>query len=283
MEAIKLLANDILDPQTQMFYNFLSRVEDTAAEHNHDFFELFLIVDGSVIHHVNSAKQNLSKGSVVFIRPWDTHHYRKHDNENCRFINIAFSQDVLKDFFNYLGDSTLPDRLLGSPLPPCKQLDLSVMHEVRKKLEMLTLLPRENKTGFRSYLRLLLADLIFNYFTEDQIGIQDMPAWLIQLINEMKKKENFSAGLSALHKLCNKSPEYISRSFKKHLNTTPTDYINTLRLNYAANMLEYSDTDISGIAFDAGFNNISHFYHLFKKHYKESPGRYRKSKRLLGT
>ena len=280
METLKLLANDILDRRTQMHYNILNQIENTLEKHSHDFFEMFLIINGNAVHHVNGTEQLLHKGAVVFVRPGDTHYYEKYDAGNCQFINIAFSQDVLKDFFNYLGDDTLPDRLLTCPFPPWKQLDLPDMDAARKKLEGLAVLPREDKTRIRSYLRLLLADFIFNYFTEDPAVNQDMPAWLARIGNEMKKKENFSAGLPVLLKLSGKSPEYVSRVFKKSLGVTPTDYINVLRLNYTANMLEFSDADISDIVLDAGFNNLSHFYHLFKKRYGLSPGRYRKSRQL---
>ena len=57
---------------------------------------------------------------------------------------------------------------------------------------------------------------------------------------------------------------YISKFFRKYHETT-YGFINELRLNYCADSLLYSDENILDIALEAGFNNISHFYHLFKK------------------
>ena len=72
------------------------------------------------------------------------------------------------------------------------------------------------------------------------------------------------------------TPEHLSRVFRKYLNETPTDYINELRLNYAANLLSNSDENIPFISMEAGFENLSHFYHLFKKKFNTSPAEFRK-------
>lgn len=281
MDVLRLLANDILDAETQMHYNFISQIENTAGKHRHDFFEIFLVVNGNALHHVNGIVQLLLEGTIVLIRPDDIHYYEKYGEGNCQFINLAFSQDTLKDFFNYLGDNSLPESLLSCEFPPLKLLTFIEKEAARTKLEVLAVLPRENKTHIRSFLRLLLADFIFNYFAEETKIKKGMPQWLVHLMNEIKKKENFAIGLPAILRLSNKSQEYISRVFKEYFEKTPTDYINELRLNYTANMLEFSDTDISDICFEAGFNSISHFYHLFKKQYKVSPLKYRKAKQNL--
>jgi AraC family transcriptional regulator, dual regulator of chb operon len=103
----------------------------------------------------------------------------------------------------------------------------------------------------------------------------EMPAWLKHTLNEMSKPENIREGLAALERLSGKTPEHTSRMFKKFLCKTPTDYINNLKTNYAANLLLHSDEDIVNIAFSAGFDNLSHFYHVFKQYFSTSPGKYR--------
>lgn len=92
----------------------------------------------------------------------------------------------------------------------------------------------------------------------------------------MEKKENFTEGLARMQELAGKSHEHICREFKKRLNITPTEFINSLRLNYAKNLLMNSDESIIDIAMEAGFGNLSHFYHLFRKQYNISPSDFRK-------
>jgi AraC family cel operon transcriptional repressor len=94
---------------------------------------------------------------------------------------------------------------------------------------------------------------------------------------ELEKLSNLAAGMTFLRKQTGKTKEHICRSFRKHLNTTASEYINALRLNYVANMLLHSDREILDLAWDVGFCNISHFYHLFKESFHVSPRRFREN------
>jgi AraC family cel operon transcriptional repressor len=64
---------------------------------------------------------------------------------------------------------------------------------------------------------------------------------------------------------------------KKYLQQTATDFINHLRLDYAANLLYHTDFPIIKVAFESGFNNLSHFNHLFKKKDRITPYNFRKA------
>ncbi len=76
-----------------------------------------------------------------------------------------------------------------------------------------------------------------------------------------------------------KTKEHLSREFKKYFGITPTKFINNLKLNYSANLLTSMDESIPFISFESGFENLSHFYHLFKLKYDISPNRFRQLKR----
>lgn len=103
-----------------------------------------------------------------------------------------------------------------------------------------------------------------------------MPSWIAAILTEMKKKENFTKGLPALLEVSGLAHGYLCRVFKKYVHTTPTDYINEQRLNYASNLLRHSDIDIVNICLESGFSNLSHFYHVFKEKFNTTPADYRK-------
>lgn len=92
----------------------------------------------------------------------------------------------------------------------------------------------------------------------------------------MKKKDNFTQGLSALLNISGRTHEHLCREFKKHLSLTPTEYINTLRLNYAENLLLNTDMDIITVCYNSGFDNLSYFYKLFKLRFNSTPFSYRR-------
>jgi AraC-like DNA-binding protein len=63
---------------------------------------------------------------------------------------------------------------------------------------------------------------------------------------------------------------------------TPHQFVLHTRLGRAAVRLRTSDEPISGIAFDAGFGDLSTFNRRFRRLMGCSPGDYRKRQRSVG-
>lgn len=63
--------------------------------------------------------------------------------------------------------------------------------------------------------------------------------------------------------------------FKAETGQTFTEYLAGVRCDKAAELLINSDRTILDIAVACGFNNLSHFYHIFKKKKGMSPKKYR--------
>ena len=57
---------------------------------------------------------------------------------------------------------------------------------------------------------------------------------------------------------------------------TPSQLVNDIRLEYAARCLMQSKAEIMDICADAGFDSLSHFYHLFRAYFGISPRQFRK-------
>lgn len=125
--------------------------------------------------------------------------------------------------------------------------------------------------------KLIISELISRFYGVLHSNLNtSCPEWLIDLCQKMKTVDNFSQGMSKLYDIAQKSPEHISRAFKRYLDVTPTQYITNLRLNYIKNLLVTSDQLIIDICYKSGFGNLSHFNHVFKKHNGISPLSYRK-------
>ncbi|UNK19429.1 AraC family transcriptional regulator [Paenibacillus sp. N3/727] len=276
MEVKKLLASEGIDPDIQAHYRFITSIRNTAEIHTHDFFELFLILKGSVIHCINGTRQRLEENTLVFIRDRDVHYYEQTEEGDCQFINLSFNKEVVAALFDYLGEGFPKLQILNPDMPPTVILSKTEKEYVRYRLDRLNLIPHTDKAHVKAEVRALLVELFSRYMTvAESPDWSEHPSWLQELCTEMKKKENFIEGISAMLRVSGKSHAYVCRMFKKHLEITPIQYINRLRLSYAENLLLNTDMEIVNICLEVGLENMSYFYDLFKRQFNMTPHTYR--------
>lgn len=88
---------------------------------------------------------------------------------------------------------------------------------------------------------------------------------------------DYSADLSLksiAEKMC-VNASYLSSQFKKECGETLTDYVNKMRMEYAATILTHSDKQVQEIAEECGILDTNYFIKLFKKQYNMTPTQYR--------
>jgi AraC-like DNA-binding protein/ligand-binding sensor protein len=90
--------------------------------------------------------------------------------------------------------------------------------------------------------------------------------------------ENLSLGQVA--KAVNTSPFYFCKMFKKGTGINFTDYLSRIRIERSKNLLLNPHLRVSEIAFEVGFQSLTHFNRVFKNTVGESPTHYREQ--LLG-
>lgn len=68
--------------------------------------------------------------------------------------------------------------------------------------------------------------------------------------------------------------------FRRATGQTWCKYLQSLRLEHASKLLASTDKPVIAVAFESGFEDLSHFHHVFKAFYKCSPLKFRKEARL---
>ena len=79
-----------------------------------------------------------------------------------------------------------------------------------------------------------------------------------------------------LARLLGTNYQYVYAALRECADTTPADYLNHLRIQYAAQLLEKSDDPIGLIIEQSGFTNRTTFARLFAAYYSMTPSEYRK-------
>ena len=82
-------------------------------------------------------------------------------------------------------------------------------------------------------------------------------------------RENISLQQLAAH--CLVSPFHFSRIFKSIIKTSPHQFLTAVRLTHARVLLSGTNSPVSDIAYECGFNSPEHFVTAFKLHFKIKP------------
>lgn len=272
--------NYLIDPETDFHYAFIRGMPVYPSYHRHDFFEVVLISKGMMYHLIKEEKILLHEGTLLFIRPDDYHYYEKAGYETCNFINLAFSAEIFSTLVTYLGEKIDIGFFLRPHLPPVTILTKDHMEFLHQRIDKLnTYFSKvEIKAEFRAVMADILACFLHEHFLESG---EEYPPWFRRFFTLMHNKEYFTKDISYLYASVYKSREHVSRIFKHFIGETPTNYLNEIRLNYAVRHLIHSDHPILDVALESGFDNLSHFYHLFKRKYSETPAAFRKTYRRI--
>lgn len=91
----------------------------------------------------------------------------------------------------------------------------------------------------------------------------------------MESNFMFHLSIQEFAQMANCSVSTFKRRFFEHYHVSPGRWLKKMRLDYATALLSKGSKPISEIAYDSGFENVSHFSRLFKETYNMSPSNYR--------
>ncbi len=248
--------------------------------HYHDYIEmLYILTDGSYLW-TNGTCRSMKKHEIVIIHSQVPHTF----TYDCasKYICIKFLPHIL-----YADDQTffelkyvLPFLTGSTSYTVLDARDLSGLDVDGLMFE--TLREWENRSfGSELIMRANILKLFaefFRYWHRKEL-LQPSPT-----ISEGMKKtlryisdhydtitEKQAAEISSL------SYHYFSAVFKKTMRMSFAEYVTTLKLRAAENLLVTTDLSITEIASQTGFSTSSHFIHTFKKHKDMTPRQFREN------
>lgn len=243
-------------------------------EHYHDFHEFFLVAYGTLEHTLNGKVSILPAGAVQLIHPGDNHIVAcAKDCPEVRIYNCNVnSEEMLKVLYFISAGYDFPlDDCVQTVKMPLDHHWLHLLELAREACRM----PEDGRPLKNSLLRLLTQEIITILMSRSPQEKAAPPQWLAESFEEMKKKSNYTQGLPRLISLSARTQEHLCRSMKKYYGISPQEYVISLRLEDAASQLLHSAREVSVIAFDVGFNNLSYFRRCFQEKYGTTPLKYR--------
>ena len=247
--------------------------------HTHDYYEVVVIFSGSTVHNINGASYVMQRGDCCFIRPEDSHFFEDtpgQSQENSLSANFMCRADFIENAMATFGPDCLSMlHKIGQPLT------FKVSNTVVSKIEKTCLYiqsPGEHPTSSnlmicKSVIMELLSACVLHQCTQIH---DDFPQWLNALVLSMQNPDNFDKKIPDLIRGISYSYSYIQKQFRHYMGTTIVAYWSGIKLSHAKELLANSKVTVLEISTRLGYETVSHFNHLFKKHYGFSPSAYRK-------
>ena len=91
------------------------------------------------------------------------------------------------------------------------------------------------------------------------------------------KNQSDALSLGQVARAVNTSTFYFCKMFKKATGLTFTEYLSQVRISKAKNLLLNPNLRISEIAYDIGYQSLTHFNRTFHRIVGQSPTAYRKA------
>jgi AraC family cel operon transcriptional repressor len=234
--------------------------------HDHDFFELFWVQNGTVRHHTPDKTETLTEGSVIFLQPGHAHALQGR-GEHALIVSLCIHPKTIQALAKR--HTSLNGHLFwstGEPVHCHRDIrQLAALNHAAVLLER----SANDTLATEAFLLPLCADLTAESYTET------VPQWLATACTAAKDPDVFRDGAAGLVNLTGKAHPHVSRMMRKHLGQTPSDYINHIRMTHAARALTTDGDPVSQIAIDCGIPNMSHFHRLFREIHGVTPLQYR--------
>ncbi|MDA0578651.1 MAG: AraC family transcriptional regulator [Verrucomicrobia bacterium] len=240
-----------------------------CALHAHDFAEVFWVESGQGLHVINGQQLPLTPGNLVTIRPADCHGFRCTDAAGFTLVNVAFSRDTLAFLRGRYFGGERRFFWAATPQPFGVTLGPARLRWLRGWAGHLDRAPRTRLEGERFLIELL------HELASAPAAAEGDPEWLARALEGIRQPAQFRGGTRALARLAGRTPQHVNRALKLRHGITATDVVNRARLEHAAMQLRMSTEKIIVVALESGFQNLGHFYQVFRREFGTTPRLYR--------
>lgn len=259
--------------------------------HMHKMYEVYYLMEGSRKYFIDDSIYLVNAGSLVLIDADSVHKTATMGDVPHSRIVLNFSADFLQDFSEQVKmlDLTSIFQTKFTVLPLSFKYKLTIENIFSRLMDLQDSENADrssNETGISSQSvlsKLLLAELLIHI--KDYIQVLEQKEYeshqivnnkVDKIIKYICKHYTEDLTLTSIAEQFYISPFYLSKIFKRSTNLSIVEYINSLRIRHAKELLETSSTKIAEIAEMVGFSSSSHFSRTFKLVTGLSPQQYKK-------
>lgn len=269
-------------PFNGLFTEYLK--SDTAHNmktiHYHASYEIYLLTEGERFLFYNDTCHSCKPGDMFLLRPFDMHYCQSLSSPHYARYVANFCEDDLKDLL-----TPTESRLLFEKLSSAKvHLNDEQYQQILNCFQgLLAALPQ---TGFlktklqHTYLLqilLIFKDVCTNISADlNKISTNEIKPELLHALNYIHSNYHQAITLDDVTEEIHMSKYYFCRQFRNTTGCTFLEYLNSVRLNKAHELLLNTNLSMSKIAERVGLASNVQFSRLFHSVYGCTPSSFRK-------
>lgn len=257
-------------------------VNDIAA-HDHDYYEISVVVRGRARNHTAEGVQELEPGSVIVIPPGGVHAISQ--PRQFEAVNLYYLVEwVANGWREHWDERGLVPLFLAQVLFRRPQASRPKVFKLSEKeaamvvgelVEILGELERPRPSHL--FVKAGLLKVLVRLSRAAEPDETDFPeaVWMVVQAIENCVENGRMFDLHALLRAWPVSPDHGSRLFRRVTGLSPQEYYQRRRVQRACALLLDAERSVTAVAMELGFADAAHFSRLFKKYASVTPRAYR--------
>ncbi|MRI01271.1 helix-turn-helix domain-containing protein [Kriegella sp. EG-1] len=268
--------------------SFIYHIEekDFGIYHHHPEYELVLIKKGKGVRIIGDNINEFKENDLVFLGSYLPHVWRcddSYNNDDGTFIGkgyvIQFLKEFLGNLFLQLTENEGLISFFSNSFRGCKFYGKTKEKLINIIISMQAMNPTQRLYALLSILEILATTDEFEFICSPAFYISDQSSKndpLHGVIEFILKNFKDDIKLKDVLEIANMSNTQFFLAFKKTYRMPFKSYLLKLRIGYACRLLADPLRNISEIAYESGFENLSNFNRHFKSINQCTPTAYRK-------
>lgn len=247
-----------------------------------DYTKIYYILDGAADFIAQDVSTTLAPENLLVIPAGMEHYLRDNENTPLSLYILAINHESLDGLETFREQIKKLNELGTKHFQPLMQHDYAA-YEIPRNIRKILYEQRVKTPGYIPVIQATLLNMIvainriFMNIPVMQQFEDDKPtvARIRQVANYIRT--NFYEPISVEHtaRMACLSVRQFTNQFKAVHGVTFMQYLHYHRVSFAQKLLAETDQDISAICFESGFNDLAHFYRIFKRLSGCSPRKYR--------
>lgn len=265
------------------------------SPHLHKSIEIVYITKGQLELGIDTQLYHLDEGDLAIVFPDQIHHFQVFHPGKNRAIHLLAAPSYFGAYRELLITLQAKNPVIKKDLLDAEVLlalnkimelagENTTLHEGRKNLDNTSLSTNNvitpgqlntKNTLLHSWIQILLSYTLQELTLIQRPNIHDYDL-VYQTIAYVAEHFHEPLSLTSMAKDLGISQFTLSRVFSRTFHKNFNQYVNEIRLDYVTLLLKDSDTSVTEIMYDAGFQSQATFNRVFQEKYHMTPKQYRK-------